>query len=126
MEYLRYCPGKIFETPKDGICAPVTFEIELAAATANQSVVAAVASKVILVLALTCETEGAATYCTLKNGSAGVRLHNIGVPAITVGVAEPRQFNPAGWALTSVNTALVADTGAVITRLSITYIIYTP
>jgi hypothetical protein len=126
MDYFRYFPGKVFETLKDGVCAPTTFEIELTAATANQSVVAAVADKVIKVLALTCETDGIATYCTLKNGSSGTRLHNIGVPAITVGVAEPRQFNPLGWALTGVNTALVADTGGAITRLSITYITYTP
>lgn len=123
---LDYFPGKMFSTEKDGVCAPVTFEIELTAATANQSVVAAVTGKVISVLALTCETDGVATFCTLKNGSGGTRLHNIGVPAIAVGVAHPRQFNVAGWANTEAGVGLFADTGAAITRLSITYITYTP
>jgi hypothetical protein len=121
-----YNPTAIFEQnpSKGGVCPVKQVVVTLASATANQTVVAAVAGKSILVLDLNCYSQGAASTVTLKNGSGGTVKRAYYVPANTL--QDPNVIvPPTAWGLakTDLGVGLFADTtGAAAVVISLNYI----
>lgn len=87
-----------------------------AAASANQQIVAAVATKEIyLIAAIVCSQNTTATTMSFKNGSGGSVALFLPVPPNNVADGNPFAMlpeNKSGWLNTSINTALVVDVGA--------------
>lgn len=121
-----YDPLGIFEQnpAKGGVCIPKEVVVTLTAATANQTVIAAVTSKYIIVLEGNLYSEGGASTVNFINGSGGAGLKKYYVPANTL--ANPNvQLPRVEWGLmrTSSGTGLFASTsGAAAVVVSLTYI----
>jgi hypothetical protein len=97
------------------------------AVAANQTIVAAVANKRILVVGGVIYSNGAFTQVTFKSASGGTALRSYAIPANTV--ATPNVFIvPSILESFETNTGegLFADNSAVIAICSIDYIEYTP
>jgi hypothetical protein len=126
MSKIIYDPLGIFEQnpAKGGVCELKEKVVTLTAATANQTVVAAVTGKSIVVLEGNLYSEGTAATVNFLNGSGGSGLKKYYIPANTL--AEPNvQLPRVEWGLmrTTAGTGLFATTsGGAAVVVSITYI----
>lgn len=109
---IQYNPLAIYEQRPDkgGVCEPKTVAVTLTGATNNQTVIAAVTGKKILVLSGNICSLGAAGLCSFKNGSGGTAFSRYYIPANTV--ASPNvsmNWLPDGLFQTTSGTGVFAD-----------------
>ena len=127
---IQYDPLGIFEQnpAKGGVCQVKTVAVTLLAATANQTVIAAVTGKSIVVLEGNLYSQGVAASIGFLDGSGGTVLKRYYLPANTL--AQPNvQMPPTVWGLlkTTSGTGLFASTaGAAAVDVSLTYIEVVP
>lgn len=127
MDFLRYFPGKVFETVKDGVCAIASGHLQATAATANQALLTAVSGKIIILLQLSMCSRGAASDIALFSASAGTLIGVWDIPANTV--ATPNVIlPPAPWGIvqSKVGEGLYVNCGAVSVDINYEWIAYTP
>ena len=126
MSKIIYDPLGIFEQneAKGGVCEVKEKVVTLTAATANQTVVAAVTGKSIVVLEGNLYSQGVAASVAFLDGSGGTVKKRYYIPANTL--AEPNvQLPRVEWGLmrTTAGTGLFASTaGGAAVECSITYI----
>lgn len=130
MDASQYDPLAIYQQPesKGGVCEVKHAFVVLTAATANQTVIAAVTGKKIVVLEGTIvNTSTTTTALTFKNGATNMRGYVI--PANNIGADPnvPIYTSEYGCMRTSSGTALLADTAAGTSLwVSLSYIEVTP
>lgn len=126
----QYDPTGIFEEnpAKGGVCEVKDVVFSALAATANQSVITAVASKKIVVLHGTIRSTNAQGTVSFKSASGGTNKKSYTIPVVTA--ATPNvEILPVPWGAFRTNTGeglFVDTTGADPIAISITYIEVTP
>lgn len=125
-EFNRYFDRSIFEDQNDCVLVKSQY-FDGTAATANQSLVAAVTGKKIRIISMLLTSNGAQSSVLFKNGSGGTNLMVCTIPANTV--AEPNviwPFDPCGIVESSSGVGIFVDVGAVRVLGGIRYIEVTP
>ena len=126
MSKIIFDPINLFEQneSKGGVCEVKDVVVTLTAATANQTVIAAVTGKSIVVLEGNLYSEGTAATVNFINGSGGAGRKKYYVPANTL--AQPNvQLPRVEWGImrTGSGTGLFANTsGGAAVVVSLTYI----
>lgn len=118
-------PNFIFHEAGGVPCELVTVAYDVTANATTFSLATAVAGKRTRVVSVVASSVGAQTWVSLYSGATTHLV--LTIPAnggVSPNVILP--FNPAGWATTGTNAALLARAGAVNISLSITYAVYTP
>ena len=121
-------PTAVFAETVNGAALPVppsSISSALTGASTNNTIVAGVAGKVIIVRWVVVWSQGAVSTVALHDSTAGpiVRL-DLYVPANTV--ASPNVILPdqlTGWATMGVGLPLQADVGAVAVLLTVGYVV---
>jgi len=109
---IQYTPLEIYEQRSDqgGICTPKNVAVTLTGATNNQTVIAAVTGKKILVLSGNICSLNAAGLVSFKDGSGGTVFSRYYVPANTVATPNvPMNWLPDGLFQTTAATGVFAD-----------------
>jgi hypothetical protein len=124
---IQFDPKGIYEqrSDKGGVCVVKDVYITLLAGTANQSIIAAVTGKGIMVLSGSIRSTNAAGTITFLDGSGGARLCSKYLPALAGNVDPNVQLPPQWWGnmRTTSGTGLFATTtGADTVIVSLNYI----
>lgn len=94
-EYVKYFATNIFTDSTRNVCEVKDAFLQATAATNNQSLIAAVTGKKIVVISLALHSLGAAGHIVFKSGNAGTNLRSYLAPVNTSAspmIQEPLNF----------------------------------
>jgi hypothetical protein len=123
-ESYRTDPVRIFQV--NGEVCKLLSAFQVVPVAGNNTLVAAVAGKVIRVMGWNAQSNGAVGSINFKDGSGGTTLHAVNTPANTAGDSDKQPIVECGYFETSSGVGLFGDCGTTAQLLTIFYITYTP